>query len=210
MNIMLLGTPGSGKGTLAQSLSAEIKVPHISTGDIFRAAIRKQTKLGLEVKAILASGKLVSDELTCSIVFERLQEADAQRGFILDGFPRTIPQAQNFDQKLQLDAVLLLELDEETNIKRLTERLICPDCGEIYHLSFRPTRVKGVCDKCGGKPKQRPDDHIDVVHKRLNEYERQTAPLINHYEGLGKIRRFSALQSPAELLATVQGLLKNL
>ncbi|WGK69647.1 nucleoside monophosphate kinase [Candidatus Haliotispira prima] len=210
MKIMLLGTPGSGKGTLAQSLSSGVGLPHISTGDIFRAAIHHKTKLGLEVKTILASGKLVPDELTCSIVFERLTEPDARQGFLLDGFPRTIPQAETFDRKMELDSVILLELDEETNVTRLTERLICPDCGAIYHRTFRPPQKADVCDTCGGTPVQRPDDQIEVVNKRLEEYYRLTAPLIRHYEDKQKIHRFNALQSPAALLHEVQSFLQNL
>ncbi len=208
MKIMLLGTPGSGKGTLAQSLSIKIGIPHISTGDIFRIAIRNETQLGLEVKAILANGGLVPDELTCNIVFERLANLETQ-GFILDGFPRTIPQAQAFDQKIALDAVVLLELDEASNIKRLTERMICPGCGEVYHLEFRPPKVKGACDKCDAIPAQRPDDHIDVVYKRLAEYHSQTEPLIEHYHAKQKITRFNALQNPEVLLCEVQSFLQK-
>ncbi len=210
MKIMLLGTPGSGKGTLAQALSANISVLHISTGDIFRVAIRNGTKLGLEVKAILAEGRLVPDELTCGIVFERLREPDAQQGFILDGFPRTIPQAEAFDQVVELDSVLLLELDEATNVKRLAERLICPGCGEIYHRSFRPPKREGICDKCGAVPVQRPDDHIDVISKRLEEHHKLTTPLVEHYETRQKVRRFDAQQSADALLGEVQGFLRSL
>ena len=202
--MMLLGTPGSGKGTLAQSLSQSLRLPHVSTGDIFRAAIRARTDLGMQVQHILDEGKLVPDELTCRIVFERLRKPDAQNGFILDGFPRTIFQAQALDGERRLDWVLLLELEASENIRRLTGRLICSACGEIYHLDFRPPQRTGICDKCNGAMSQRSDDRIEVVEKRLEEYHRLTAPLIEYYEKQQKIRRFSALQGAADLLCEVR------
>ena len=205
MNIMLLGTPGSGKGTLAQSLSRSLRLPHVSTGDIFRAAIRAQTTLGIEVKHILDAGKFVPDQLTCQIVFERLH--DAPNGFILDGFPRTILQAKALDGEHRLDWVLLLKLEATENIRRLTGRLICPGCGEIYHVDFRPSKNTGICDKCNRAMSQRSDDRIEVVEKRLEKYHRLTAPLIEYYQEQQKIRCFNALQGAADLLREVQDFL---
>ena len=209
MRIMLLGAPGSGKGTLAQGLSEKMNIPHISTGDIFRNAIRNKTKLGQEVQTILANGLLVPDELTCQIVFERLGEADAQIGFIMDGFPRTIVQAETLSQQFELKYILFLELDEETNIQRLTERQVCPECGQTYHRLFYPTKTPGVCDQCGAVPIQRPDDCIEVVHKRLAEYHRLTAPLVQYYDNQQKLKRLDARQNPADLLDEAQHSLQN-
>jgi len=182
-----LGPPGAGKGTQASVLSGLLGVPHISTGDIFRRAIQEGTPLGKKVEAYLKSGGLVPDELTVEIVKERLSQPDCQRGFLLDGFPRTIPQAQALDAWLEargekLDAVINLQVSEEELMARLTGRRICPQCGATYHLKYDPPQRDEICDRCGSPLIQREDDRPETVSKRLATYRQQTQPLINYYK----------------------------
>lgn len=187
MRLILLGPPGAGKGTQASVLSGLLGVPHISTGDIFRRAIQEGTPLGKKVEAYLKSGGLVPDELTVEIVKERLSQPDCQRGFLLDGFPRTIPQAQALDAWLEargekLDAVINLQVSEEELMARLTGRRICPQCGATYHLKYDPPQRDEICDRCGSPLIQREDDRPETVSKRLATYRQQTQPLINYYK----------------------------
>ncbi|MCF8565988.1 adenylate kinase [Alicyclobacillus tolerans] len=185
MQIMLLGLPGAGKGTQASRIVEEFHIPHISTGDMFRAAIAQKTPVGLEVKQYLDSGRLVPDELTIRVVQERLSQGDAKNGFLLDGFPRTLPQAQALDELLNrlgrpLNRVLYIHVPENVLMARLTGRRICRSCGATYHVVFQPPKVEGVCDKCGGELYQRSDDTPDAVKTRLEQYA-QTAPLVDYY-----------------------------
>jgi len=187
VRLILLGPPGAGKGTQASVLSGLLGVPHISTGDIFRRAIQEGTPLGKKVEAYLKSGGLVPDELTVEIVKERLSQPDCQRGFLLDGFPRTIPQAQALDAWLEargekLDAVINLQVSEEELMARLTGRRICPQCGATYHLKYDPPQRDEICDRCGSPLIQREDDRPETVSKRLATYRQQTQPLINYYK----------------------------
>lgn len=187
MRLVLLGPPGAGKGTQATGIAEKYQIPHISTGDIFRYNIKNETELGKEVKGYLDAGALVPDELTCRVVWSRLDEEDCKDGFLLDGFPRTIAQAEALSQGLieretALDCVINIAVDAEVLIARLAGRRICKDCGEPYHIHNRPPRVEGVCDICGGEVIQRPDDNENTVRNRISVYEEQTSPLIAYYE----------------------------
>jgi adenylate kinase len=186
MRLLIVGPPGAGKGTQAKFLSSHFSIPHISTGDIFRANIAAGTPLGLKAKAILDSGELVPDEVTIEIVRERLAEHDTVNGFLLDGFPRTGPQAEALDVMLSdlktpLDAVLELHVDDEEIVHRLSGRRVCATCGHVWHIEFEPPRVDGVCDIDGGRLYQREDDEPETVRNRLRVYADQTAPLIEYY-----------------------------
>jgi len=181
MNLVFLGPPGAGKGTIASAVSREYRFPHISTGDLFRAAIKNRTPLGEKVRQITEKGDLVPDELTIQMVRERLAEADAKGGFILDGFPRTIPQAEALDAMCGIDAVINFEVDEKLIIERLSGRRVCHSCGAIFHIKFMPPRKEQICDTCGGELYTRKDDMIESIRNRLAVYNAQTAPLISYY-----------------------------
>lgn len=198
MQVMMLGLPGAGKGTQASRINADYAIPHISTGDMFRAAIAAKTPLGLEAQNYLESGRLVPDQLTIGIVRERLQEADAQKGFVLDGFPRTLPQAQALDGMLQtlgkpLDCVLYIHVPQEVLLARLTGRRICKSCGATYHLVYQPPTHDGRCDVCGGELYQRADDTAEKVATRLQQYA-QTEPLVDYYQVRGLLRQVDGEQ----------------
>ncbi|MGI6361279.1 MAG: adenylate kinase [Bacillota bacterium] len=187
MKIVLLGPPGAGKGTQAEALVKKLNLPHISTGDMFRAAISSGTALGVEAKSYMDKGQLVPDEVTIGIVKERILQADCQKGFLLDGFPRTVKQAEALDEILtaindKLTAVLNISVPADKLLVRLTGRRMCRDCGNIYHLLHHAPAVENVCDACGGQLYQRDDDTEETVKNRLSVYEKQTAPLIAYYE----------------------------
>jgi adenylate kinase len=182
MKLIFLGPPGAGKGTMAVRLAQEVGIPQISTGDIIRAAIRNETELGKKVKVIVESGKLVPDDLTIELVRERLGQADAQAGYILDGFPRTIPQADALASMDKIDAVINFELAEPEIVKRLSGRRVHKASGRTYHILFTPPKVPGKDDVTGEDLIQRPDDQEDAIHTRLKVYAEQTAPLIGYYE----------------------------
>ncbi len=187
MRIIFLGPPGVGKGTQAQHLCKKYNIPQISTGDMFRAAIKEQSLLGKQADAILKAGKLVNDAVTLGLVKERLQKTDCKGGFLLDGFPRTIPQAEGFDKVLKemqqkLDAVISLVVDEATLIKRLSGRRSCPKCSAVFHVETNPPKKKDVCDKCGEKLVQREDDKPETIRKRMETYRTLTSPLSAYYQ----------------------------
>ena len=187
MYILLMGPPGAGKGTQAERLIDKYGIPQISTGDMFRAAVKEQTPLGLEAKKYMDNGQLVPDAVTVVIVKERLSKDDCKKGFILDGFPRTTSQAVSLDAILRdlgikLDGVINIAVPDEELIKRTTGRQICRSCGTTYHVTFKPSKVKNVCDKCGGELYQRDDDKVETVKKRLSVYAAQTKPLIDYYK----------------------------
>lgn len=187
MNIILMGLPGAGKGTQADSILEKYDIPHISTGDMFRAAISGGTELGLKAKSYMDQGALVPDEVTIGIVRERLSESDCEQGFLLDGFPRTVPQAEALDELLadmdrKIEHVINIEVDPEELVKRLTGRRICKVCGTSYHLQFNAPKVADVCDKDGGELYQREDDNPATVKNRLDVNMTQTAPLLTFYE----------------------------
>ncbi len=190
MNLVFLGLPGAGKGTQAKILANRYNIPHISTGDIFRSAIKNETPLGLKAKEYIDAGELVPDEVTNGIVRERLGNKDCSNGFILDGYPRTLDQAEALDINLEelgkkLDLVVYTKVRESILINRLTGRRICEDCGAAYHVEFNPPEVKGVCDKCGGNLIQRDDDSEETAKKRINVNKDNTDKLINYYYDKG-------------------------
>ncbi|QCX33857.1 adenylate kinase [Caloramator sp. E03] len=187
MNIVLLGPPGAGKGTQAKQIAEKFNIPHISTGDIFRKNIKEKTPLGITAKEYIDKGYLVPDEITIAIVEDRLKQDDCLDGFLLDGFPRTIEQADALDSVLlsinkKLEYVIDIQVSEDELIKRLTGRRICTACGASYHIIFNPPKQEGICDICNAKLVQRPDDSIETVKNRLDVYKKQTEPLINYYK----------------------------
>lgn len=208
MNLVFLGPPGAGKGTMASRLAAELGIPHISTGDMFRAAMANETELGLKAKAIMAAGDLVPDELTIAMVEERLAEADAQKGYILDGFPRTIPQAEALDGFATIDKAIRFDVEREMLIRRLSGRRVHKPSGRIYHVEFKPPKVAGKDDETGEDLIQREDDQEESIRNRLSVYEEQTAPLISYYEGKGNLATVNAAPAPDEVFAAVKKLVE--
>ena len=191
-NFIFLGPPGAGKGSLAVKVAADYKIPHISTGDIFRANIKAQTPLGVKVKAIIDSGSLVSDELTFELVKDRLAQDDCKNGYILDGFPRTIPQAEMLEGLVSDVKVVNFEIKDEIVIKRLSTRRVCKACGANYNVLTLKPKVEGICHKCGGELYQRDDDKQESILHRMDVYREQTEPLINFYKEKGKITDLDA------------------
>lgn len=188
MNLILLGAPGAGKGTQAEKICEKYQIPAISTGNIIRAALKEGTQMGLKAKSYMDAGQLVPDDVVIGIIKERLQDEDCKNGFILDGFPRTIPQAQALeDMGVRIDKVVDIEVSDEAIIKRMSGRRVCAVCAASYHLDHKPSKVEGKCDKCGGELVQRKDDHPDTVLKRLVEYHEQTEPLKDFYSKLDKL-----------------------
>ena len=214
MDLILLGLPGSGKGTQAEYITEAYGVTHISTGDIFRAALKNETPLGLEAKAYMDSGNLVPDELTNNIVKERLQEDDVKDGFLLDGYPRTLVQSKALRANLEdlgrkLDAVIYLNVPEEVLLERLTGRYICSNCGATYHKLFNPTEVDGVCDACGNTEfHQREDDKPETVKKRIEVNAEQTQDLVKFYQGENILLEVDGNQEPEAVFAEITELLK--
>ncbi len=205
MRAILMGPPGAGKGTQAAVLIEKFQIPHISTGDMFRAAIKAGTHLGLKAKEYMDAGSLVPDEVTIGIVAERLAEADCANGFLLDGFPRTVAQADALDKilvdlRMKLDGVLNIEVDEAKLLERLTGRRICRQCGATYHMVFNPPTTLNVCDKCGGELYQRSDDTLETAKNRLEVYNRQTQPLIEYYRGQGLLKEINGDQEISKVL----------
>ena len=199
MRLVLVGPPGAGKGTQAEHISVNRGVPHISTGDIFRANVSQGTELGVLAKSYMDKGDLVPDDVTIAMVRERLGHDDAANGFLLDGFPRTVPQAEQLDdvlrevQNSKLDVVLELVVDDDEVVRRLSGRRTCRNCGRIWHVDFDPTAVEGVCDVCGGELYQREDDKPDTVRHRLDVYNTQTAPLVAFYAARGLLVGIDAM-----------------
>lgn len=186
MKIVLLGPPGAGKGTQAKSISNKYSIPHISTGDIFRKNISENTPLGIEAKSYMDNGQLVPDEVTINMVKDRLQQDDCSTGYLLDGFPRTVVQADALNSFLiergeQLDTALLIKVPNEFILDRMTGRRVCPSCGASYHVKFNPPSSEGKCDLCGSEVIQRKDDTVETVKERLDVYEKETQPLIDFY-----------------------------
>lgn len=197
MKIIMLGAPGAGKGTQAKKIASKYEIPHISTGDIFRANIKNGTELGKKAKSFMDQGLLVPDELTVDLVMDRIQKEDCKNGYILDGFPRTIPQAEALDQALKalgdkLDYAIEVDVPDENIVKRMAGRRACVHCGATYHIVHAPTKVENICDVCGGDLILRDDDKPETVTKRLTVYHNQTKPLIDYYKEEG-------------ILATVDG-----
>ena len=208
MNLIFLGAPGAGKGTLAAQLSKEYGIPQISTGDIFRAAVKEGSELGRKVQGIMEKGELVPDSLTVELVEERLAQADAQNGYILDGFPRTIAQADALASFQKIDMVINFNTSDEVVIRRLSGRRVCRSCGAIYHVENMPPKFKGRCDKCGGELYTRDDDTIESIKNRLRVYKDQTEPLIEYYRSKGLLRDIDSSTSPEESFSQIKNLLE--
>ena len=200
MKCIFLGPPGAGKGTLAFEVSKSYTIPHISTGDLFRAAIKDQTDLGKKVKAVIDSGALVSDDLTIALVKERLDKNDTKKGFILDGFPRTIAQAEALESIIEIDSVVNFDISDDEVIKRLSGRRICSSCGQSFHVEFVKPKKEGICDSCSGELIIRADDKIEAIQKRLENYRKQTAPLIDYYSKKNLIVNIDARPSSDKVL----------
>lgn len=215
MNIILMGLPGAGKGTQASEIVKKFPIPHISTGDMFRKAIKDETDLGKEAKSYMDRGELVPDEVTVGIVKERISEDDAKKGFLLDGFPRTIEQAEALNNIMSeldrnIDAVINIEVPEEELMNRLTGRRICEKCGTTYHLVFNPPKVDGVCDIDGGKLYQRKDDNPETVSNRLSVNVKQSKPILEYYDEKGVLKNIDGVKDIDEVTKDVIDILDQL
>ena len=208
MNIILLGAPGAGKGTQASKISDGYALPHISTGDIFRENIKNQTQIGLLAKTYIDKGQLVPDEVTCNIVKERISRTDCANGYMLDGFPRTIVQAEALDKMAQIDVVINIDVDLSLLLERLCGRRVCKDCGESYHISTLNGETK--CSRCGGELYQRKDDNPETVQSRLDVYKAQTAPLIAYYTAKGILFNVGGSGTPDAVYAEISKKLDSL
>ena len=211
MKIVMLGAPGAGKGTQAKMISEKYGIPHISTGDIFRANIKEGTELGKKAKAYMDEGKLVPDELTCDLVVDRIAQDDAANGYVLDGFPRTIPQAEALTNALnargeKLDFAIDVEVPDENIVDRMSGRA-CVKCGGTYHVKYNPTKVEGVCDACGGELTLRDDDKPEVVADRLKVYHEQTQPLIDYYNKEGILKEVDGTVDLKDVFDAIVGIL---
>ena len=220
MNLVFLGPPGSGKGTYSLRLSPLLGIPHISTGDIFRDAIAKKTELGKKVEGYLKRGEFVPDDIVLKVVRERLNQPDCKKGYIFDGFPRTVKQAKELDKITKLEAVLNLVIDESIIIQKTTARRICEKCGDVYNLAdikmgqFRLPPIlpkkQDICDKCGGKLIQRPDDTEEIIKERLEAYKRQTQPLIDYYKKKGFLKDIKIVGPPEVMVPRILKIVKGL
>lgn len=209
MRLILLGPPGAGKGTQAANIVDKYQLPHISTGDIFRANIKQGTDLGKRAKEFMDKGELVPDSLVVELVEDRLQQDDTKVGFMLDGFPRTLPQAEALDSVLAdmgstLNFVVNIEVDPSVLIERAVGRRICRDCGATYHIKFNPSKEENVCDKCSGELYQRSDDNEETVSNRISVYTNETAPLVEYYKSSGKLVTIDGLQDIDKVFADIQ------
>ncbi|HHX67045.1 MAG: adenylate kinase [Miniphocaeibacter sp.] len=216
MRLVLLGPPGAGKGTQAAKIVEEYNIVHISTGDIFRKNIKEQTELGKQVKDYLDKGLLVPDELTVDLVWDRLDQDDCKNGFLLDGFPRTIEQANKLqkgleERNIKLDEVINIAVDKEVLVKRLAGRRVCTNCGATYHIDSKPTKVEGICDLCNSNSViQREDDKEETVLNRIEVYENQTAPLIGYYEDLNLLFNVDGTLPVDEVFEIIKNHLDNM
>lgn len=199
MNLILLGAPGAGKGTQAEVISEKLSIPQISTGNILREAVKNGTECGIKAKSFMESGALVPDEVVIGILKDRIAEDDCKNGFILDGFPRTVPQAEALEKMgVNIDKVLSIDVEDAAIQARISGRRVCEKCGASYHIQYNPTKVEGICDKCGGNAVQRKDDAPETVIERLKTYHVQTAPLADFYAERGKLVRVKGQDGVAE------------
>ena len=212
MKIIMLGAPGAGKGTQAKQIAAKYQIPHISTGDIFRANIKNGTELGKKAKTYMDQGALVPDELTCDLVMDRIQQDDCKNGFVLDGFPRTIPQAEALDAALKkinqtMDYAIDVDVPDENIINRMGGRRACVTCGATYHMVHVPPKKEGICDKCGSELILRDDDKPETVKKRLDVYHAQTQPLIEYYTKKGILKTVDGTVDMMDVFAAITDIL---
>lgn len=212
MRIVMLGAPGAGKGTQAKKIAQKYGIPHISTGDIFRANIKNETELGKKAKSYMDQGMLVPDELTISLVMDRFQEPDAKNGYVLDGFPRTIPQAESLDAALkksgsQIDFAVNVDVPDENIIQRMSGRRACVKCGATYHLQYAAPKKDGICDSCGESLILRDDDKPETVEKRLKVYHEQTQPLIDYYAQKNVLKEVDGTQGLEDVFRQIQAIL---
>ncbi|HXG30179.1 MAG TPA: adenylate kinase [Thermodesulfobacteriota bacterium] len=212
MRLILFGPPGAGKGTQASMISSRYGILHISTGDILRAAVKDGTELGRLAKSYMDKGELVPDEVVIGIIKERIKKPDSRDGFMLDGFPRTIPQAEALDRMLaeeglRIEVVVSIEVDDEEIVKRISGRRVCEKCGAMYHITYNPSKNAGYCDKCGGKLFQRDDDSEGVVRRRLQVYRSQTEPLKEYYRRAGILKGVQGTGTVDEVFDRIQGIL---
>jgi adenylate kinase len=215
MNILIMGPAGAGKGTMSDLILGEYDIPHISTGDMLRENVRKGTDLGKEAQGYMNAGKLVPDDVINAMVEKRLQEPDCQKGYLLDGFPRTLVQAEAFAQIEKnigrpVDCVLALEVGMDVLEDRITGRRICPKCGAIYHVRNHPSKVEGICDQCGSELQQRKDDTVEQLKVRMDEYAKNTKPVIDYYEPRGVVTHIDASQDSKVVFEQVKGVLTKL
>lgn len=214
MKIIMLGAPGAGKGTQAKKIANKYGIPHISTGDIFRANIKNNTELGKKAKEYMDQGLLVPDELTLSLIMDRFSQADCENGYVLDGFPRTIPQAEALTNALKeageaIDFAINVEVPDENIVARMSGRRACVNCGGTYHVVFNPTKIDGVCDTCGGELVLRDDDKPETVAKRLNVYHNQTKPLIDYYAKLDVLKEVDGTKEVSEVFEDITAILED-
>ena len=212
MKIIMLGAPGAGKGTQAAQIAEKYGIPHISTGDIFRANLKEGTPLGKKAKEYMDQGLLVPDDLTCDLVVDRISQPDAQNGYVLDGFPRTIPQAEALTKALEergekVDYAINVDVPDRFIMDRMSGRRTCPKCGAGYHLVYLKPKTEGICDKCGAELIQRDDDREETVAKRLEVYHEQTQPLIDYYTASGAIRNIDGTQQIEKVFEDIIGIL---
>ncbi len=212
MKIIMLGAPGAGKGTQAKMIAEKYGIPHISTGDIFRANIKNGTELGMKAKSFMDKGELVPDGLTVSMLLDRVGQPDCKDGYVLDGFPRTIPQAQELDRALsgrdeKIDFAIDVDVPDENIVKRMSGRRACLKCGATYHIEHIPPRKEGICDSCGSELVLRDDDRAETVLKRLQVYHDQTQPLIDFYTGKGILKTVDGTQDMKDVFAAIVGIL---
>ena len=212
MKIIMLGAPGAGKGTQAKQIAAKYQIPHISTGDIFRANIKNGTELGKKAKEYMDQGLLVPDELTCDLVMDRIGQEDCANGFVLDGFPRTIPQAESLDAALskigqKMDFAIDVDVPDSHIVKRMSGRRACLSCGETYHIVAIPPKKEGICDACGKELVLRDDDKPETVQKRLDVYHEQTQPLIDYYKKQGILHSVDGTQPMEDVFANIDAII---
>ena len=215
MNLLIIGAPGAGKGTVSDRIINDYELVHVSTGDMLREAVKNGTPVGLQAQGYMNRGELVPDEVIHDIIVERLSRDDVDAGFLFDGYPRTKNQAVDLDEILKqlgkkVDCVIDLDIDDEDLIKRITGRRLCPDCGEIYNIYYTPSKKEGICDKCGGTLIQRKDDNPDSLKVRLEEYHKNTQPVIEYYEEMDIVRHVDASKAKDEVYDDVKDILEGL
>lgn len=215
MNLLIIGAPGAGKGTMSDLIIDDYGLIHVSTGDMLRAAVKNQTAVGMKAQEYMNRGELVPDEIIHDIIVERFSSDDMDAGFLFDGYPRTKAQAVDLDEILKqldkkVDCVINLNIDDQQLIQRITGRRLCPTCGEIYNIYLNPSKVEGVCDKCGDSLIQRKDDNLDSLNVRLSEYHKNTQPVIEYYEEFGIVRHIDASMSMDEVYNAIKQVLEGL